>query len=316
MLRYQYYLGIIYQKDISYSPHLNNKALHTIPTTYSQEKKSERSFFLLTHVITLAMVYSMRILVCVKQVPESEVPILIDESGGWIQRDAITEFKMNRLDEYAVEEALLIKESIAGFRIDVITVGPDRCDEVVRRAIGMGADSGVHIRTVSDGYQSPYGVAAAIADYARGKNYTLILTGAMSEDAMQGQVGPMLAAQLGFAWATSVIFEKIAPDKQSIYVEREIEGGHRDTLELRLPAVITIQSGINTPRWPSLSNLLRANSQELEMIAISDPAKPQQMEQPAAVGYPRKSRAGQVLTGSLQEKAAHLLTIFREKSLL
>ena len=255
-------------------------------------------------------------MVCVKQVPESELPILIDESGEWIQGDAITEFKMNRLDEYALEEALLIKESIASTRIDVITVGPDRCDEVVRRAMGMGADSGVHIRTVSDGYQSPYGVAAAIANFARGKKYTLILTGAMSEDAMQGQVGPMLAAQLGFAWATSVIFEKIAADKKTIYVEREIESGHRDTLELKLPAVITIQSGINSPRWPSLSNLLRANSQELAEVSISDPAGLQQMEHPAAVGYPRKSRAGLVLTGSRTEKAARLLTVLREKSFL
>lgn len=258
----------------------------------------------------------MKILVCVKQVSEAEIPINIDDSTGWIQKEAITEFKMNRLDEYAVEEALLIKESIAGTRIDVITVGPDRCDEVVRRAIGMGADSGVHIQTASDGYQSPFGVAAWIADFARGKNYALILAGTMSEDSMQGQVGPMLAARLGFSWATSVIFEKIASDKKSIYVEREIEGGHREMIELKLPAVITIQSGINTPRWPSLSNLLRANSQELEMISISDPTKPQQMKHLAELAYPQKRRAGLVLSGSLQEKATRLLTILREKSLL
>lgn len=258
----------------------------------------------------------MRIMVCVKQVPESETPILIDESVEWIQRDAITEFKVNRLDEYAVEEALLIKASIADTRIDVITVGPDRCDEVVRRSIGMGADSGVHIRTASDGYQSPYGVANAIADYARTKDYTLILTGAMSEDAMQGQVGPMLAARLGFPWATSVIFEKISSDMKTIYVEREIESGHRDMLELNLPALITLQSGINTPRWPSLSNLLRANSQELEEVFISDPAGLQQMEHPAEVGYPQKTRAGLVLSGSRAEKADRLLTVLREKSFL
>ena len=255
-------------------------------------------------------------MVCVKQVPESEIPILIDESSGWIQQEAITQFKMNRLDEYALEEAVLIKESIAGTHIDIITVGPERCDEVVRRSIGMGADSGVHIRTASDGYQSPHGVAGAIADYARAKNYSLILTGAMSEDAMQGQVGPMLAARLGFPWATSVIFEKISPDKETIYVEREIEGGHRDMLELKLPALITIQSGINTPRWPSLSNLLRANSQDLEEISISDPAGLQQMEHPAEVVYPQKSRAGQVLTGSLHDKATRLVTILQEKALL
>jgi len=258
----------------------------------------------------------MKILVCIKQVPESEVPIHIDDSTGWIQKDAITEFKINRLDEFAVEEALLIKESIAGTRIDVITAGPDRCDEVVRRAIGMGADSGVHIQTASDGYQSPFRVAAMIADFTRGKNYALILTGAISEDAMQGQVGPMLAARLGFSWATSVIFEKIASDKKSIYVEREIEGGNRDMIELKLPALLTIQSGINTPRRPSLSNLLRANSQELEKIYINDLTELPEMEVLVEVVYPQKNRAGMVLPGSLEEKAARLFSILREKSLL
>lgn len=288
-----------------------------------QEKKSERSFFYLTLAITPGMLNSMldgintmKILVCVKQVPESEIPIHIDAPAGWIQTDAIPEFKMNRLDEFAVEEALLIKESIADARIDVITVGPDRCEDVVRRAMGMGADSGAFIQTVSDKYQSPGEIAAAIADFAHDKNYALILTGAMSEDSMQGQVGPMLAARLGFPWATSVIFEKIAPDQKSIYVEREIEGGHRDTLELKLPAIITLQSGINTPRWPSLSNLLRANSQELVKITISDSAKPCQVEQLAELVYPEKRRAGLILSGSMQVKAARLLTIFREKSLL
>jgi len=262
------------------------------------------------------MVKSMKILVCVKQVPDSEFPIGIDASNGWIQQDDITEFKMNRLDEYAVEEALLIKESIAGTRIDVITVGPDRCDEVVRRAIGMGADSGVHIKTPSEGYQSPFQVASWIAEFAHHNAYDLILTGTMAEDHMQGQVGPALAARLGLPWATSVIFEKITPDRKKIYVEREIEGGNRDTLELKLPAVITIQSGINTPRWPSLSNLLRANSQKLEKMYISDLAKLPETEALVSLAYPEKSRAGLVLSGSREEKAGRLMTILREKHLL
>ncbi len=258
----------------------------------------------------------MKILVCVKQVPEAESPIKIDDNSGWIQTDNITEFKMNRLDEFAVEEALLIKETIPDTAIDIIAVGPDRCDEVVRRAIGMGADSGAFIQTTYDGYQSPFQVASWIADFAHKKKYDLIITGAMSEDDMQGQVGPMLAAKLGVPWATSVIFEKIASDRKTIYVEREIEGGNRDALELKLPAVITLQSGINTPRWPSLSNLLRANSQELEKIYINDLTKHPEMEVLVEVVYPQKNRAGMVLSGSLQEKAGRLLTIFREKSLL
>ena len=258
----------------------------------------------------------MKILVCVKQVPESEILLHIDDAAAWVLEDAITEFKMNRLDEYAVEEALLIKESIPSTSIEVITVGPARCEEVVRRAIGMGADSGFHIQTASGGYQSPFEVAAWIADFASDKQYDLILTGVMSEDSMQGQVGPMIAARLGFSWATSVIFEKIASDKNSIYVEREIESGHRDKLELKFPALLTIQSGINSPRWPSLSNLLRANSQGLKKISTNNLAKVEHMDLLTEVMYPQKSRAGLVLSGSLQEKADRLLMILRDKSLL
>jgi electron transfer flavoprotein beta subunit len=180
----------------------------------------------------------------------------------------------------------------------------------------MGADSGVHIQSASDGYQSPREVAAAIANFAHDKNYNLILTGAMSEDAMQGQVGPMLAANLDWPWATSVIFEKIASDRNFIYVEREIEGGHRHSLELNLPAVVTIQSGINTPRWPSLSNLLKANSQELETVSIGNPVTLQPKEFPAQVTYPQKSRDGVVLAGSRQEKARRLVSILCDKTLL
>jgi electron transfer flavoprotein beta subunit len=258
----------------------------------------------------------MKILLCVKQVPEADSSIKIDDSTGWIQADTIDAFKMNRLDEFTVEEALLIKESAPGTSIDVITVGPERCEEVVRRAIGMGADSGAWIQTTSGGYQSPFNIASWIADFARKKNYTLILTGAMSEDDMQGQIGPMLGARLGLPWATCVIFEKIARDRKSIYVEREIEGGNRDTLELKLPAVITIQSGINTPRWPSLSNLLRANSQDLEKIYIDEHTERPEMEHLVEVGYPQKTRAGMVLSGSQAEKAARLLKLLQEKSLL
>ena len=258
----------------------------------------------------------MKILVCVKQVPDSESPISIDESGGWIREDSIAEFRMNRLDEYAVEEALLIKEAFADTRIDVITVGPERCEEVVRRAIGMGADSGIHLRDPYEGYQSAFEVAARLANFANGKKYALILTGAMSEDAMQGQVGPMLAARLDYPWATSVIFEKISADRKTIYVEREIESGHRHALELNLPAVVTIQSGINTPRWPSLSNLLRANSQELETISADDQAESQIVDELVQVTYPLKSRAGLFLSGATGEKAAGLLSILDQKSLL
>jgi electron transfer flavoprotein beta subunit len=108
----------------------------------------------------------------------------------------------------------------------------------------------------------------------------------------------------------------MAPDNKSVYVEREIEGGSRDTLQLQLPAVLTIQSGINTPRYPSLSNLLRANKQKLETIHAGDSAQPALRENVVRVTHPAKSRSATFLTGTQQEKAGQLLKLLRDRALL
>ena len=198
----------------------------------------------------------------------------------------------------------------------MVSAGPERVTEAIKRSIGMGADGGIHIATGSEGYHSSFEIAAWIAEYARNKAYDLIFTGAISEDNMQGQVGPMIAGQLARACATAVISEKIAADKKSVYVEREIEGGNRNTLQLRLPAVLTIQSGINTPRYPSLSNLLRANKLKLNKISATDLARHDCHEELLQVIYPQKTRSGTVLKGTEEEKATQLIHILRERAFL
>jgi electron transfer flavoprotein beta subunit len=258
----------------------------------------------------------MKILVCVKQVPESDGAIHINDDGSWIQTNSFTEFKMNRLDEYAVEEAVHLKETVPDITIDVLSVGPERSEDAVKRAMGMGADRGIHIKTANDYYVCPAVIAAWIAQYTHRKNYTLILAGAMSEDHMNGQVGPRIAAHLDLPCATSVILQQLSPDHKTLYVEREIEGGNRDMLELKIPAVVTIQSGINTPRYPSLSNLLRANKQGVEIIDSEIMTQPEVGETIFQVVYPVKSRAAEVLTGTAQEKAEKLLKILREKAFI
>ena len=286
------------------------------PIFMASRKKNERSFFIDTLCSDLYGGFIMKVLVCIKQVCESESPIQIDAHARWIQTEDITGYKMNRFDEFAIEEAVLLKEAYPGTSIDAITAGPVRSEDVIKRAIGMGADHGVHLVTESEGYLNPFTIASRIADYARDKHYTLIFAGVMSEDQMQGQVGPMIAACLSLPWATAVIHQQIAPDHKSVFAEREIEGGSRDTLELQLPAVLTIQSGINTPRYPSLSNLLRANKQKLETIIADDSGQPVVREKFVQVTYPAKSRCGIFLTGNQQEKAGRLLNLLRERALL
>ncbi len=258
----------------------------------------------------------MKILVCIKEVPESDAPILIDESGRWIRTDDSHYYRMNRFDEFAVEEALLIKDAVPGVTIDVLTVGPPRVVKMLRRAIGMGVDNAVHIVTSQPGYVSPFLTSSWIASYGEVKGYELVLTGVMAEDDMQGLVGPMLAELLHLPYATSTILERLSHDRRTIYVEREIEGGLREALEIKLPAVLTIQSGINRPRYPSLSNMLRANKTALETIQAESLGQPAIRDQVVRVDSPQKSRAGVVLEGTPQEKAAQLVDILSQKSLL
>ncbi len=272
----------------------------------------------------------MKILVCVKYVPDPDHVVFHASENGRIVIGEMSEFRMNRFDEFAVEEALRIREGKGDVSIDVLTIGPARSRDVLRRAMGMGADSGVHLETPVDGYISPMTKAAWIAGYANGKGYSLILTGAMSEDMMNAQVGPMVAAFLGLPCATQVIQTRlpsvqgsssgaVLPDVcPDIYVEREIEGGSREMMTIDLPAVLAVQTGINEPRYPSLSNLLRANKQEIEIIAAASPEGEASGETDAMVEMvmPEKNRAGMHLNGSPSEKAEQLIAILREKAFI
>jgi len=190
----------------------------------------------------------MKILVCVKQVPDMDAPITIDARGQWIG-PALT-FRMNRFDEYALEEALLIKEALRDARIDSVSVGPARVQAVVRRAMELGADTGVHIEISQQGYVPPEVIATHLQEYARDKGYDLIICGAMSEDCMHAQVGPLLAEMLGLPGLTAVIAAHMRGDGRTLDIEQEIEGGLRRRFELALPAVISVQTGINIPATP------------------------------------------------------------------
>ncbi|MCP4669255.1 MAG: electron transfer flavoprotein subunit beta/FixA family protein, partial [Deltaproteobacteria bacterium] len=245
----------------------------------------------------------MKILVCIKQVPESEAAISPDEKTGWVRQEGHQSYRMNNPDLFAVEEAVMIKEALPDTVVDALTVGPERAFQVLERAMGMGADRGVHILAPEEAYLSPLTIANWIAAHALDKDYDLILAGVMAEDDMQGQVGPLAAELLSLPCATSVIFKEILPEKGTVFVEREIEGGQRDMLELDLPALLTIQTGINMPRYPSLSNLLRAKKQKALVIHPDRLPEPEDREKILRARYPLKSRAGKVLQGDPKEKA-------------
>ncbi|MFP4225801.1 MAG: electron transfer flavoprotein subunit beta/FixA family protein [Desulfobacterales bacterium] len=263
----------------------------------------------------------MNILVCVKPVPDFDRIIasenIYEEPPDPLKAvDDDTELSMNRFDESAVEEAVLIKEKFGKTHIDIVSCGPDGARKAVKRAIGMGADQGIHIKADYTRACDAMQTAQAIAAIASEKPYDLILTGVMSEDMMQFQVGPMLAAYLDIPWASAVVRADLDPEKSLISVEQEREGGARALIELDLPALVTIQTGINLPRYPSLSNMLRANKTGIPEIAMDSLDLGDKSYKVAGYAPPEKKRAGRVIDGTPEEKAKKLIHMLKQKSLL
>ncbi|HPI92012.1 MAG TPA: electron transfer flavoprotein subunit beta/FixA family protein [Deltaproteobacteria bacterium] len=258
----------------------------------------------------------MKILVCIKQVPDSSETLELNPSTGWITYNPFTVFRMNRFDEYALEEALQLREQDPGTSVHALSVGPERVSSTLRRAMEMGSDCGVHLLMQQDEYISPVTVASAIASYARTRGYDLIITGVMAEDDMACMTGQLVAAILDLPSATSVIRVDHRTHDGSLEVDREIEGGTRISLLMDLPAVITVQSGINIPRYPSLSNVLRARSQPLELVRIEDLDIVPVRESCSGVKSPDSSIQGVYIDGTLREKALWLKELLHERAFL
>lgn len=258
----------------------------------------------------------MKILVCVKQVADTESRFTLSDSGREIIYGDKTVFRMNRFDEFALEEALRISEAIPGAEVEVLSAGPQRVAKTIRRGLEMGARAGHHLLMDEFACMDPAAVAFSVASFAAGRGFDLIFTGAMAEDDMQGQIGSMVAELLGYSCATSVMFQQVDVWRNLIYAEREIDASTRDCLELSFPAVLAIQSGINRPRYPSLTNVLRAKGVEIPAIEASRLADGPAAGEPPRYRLPDASKKGIVLEGATREKAERLLEILHEKSLM
>ncbi|HNR87573.1 MAG TPA: electron transfer flavoprotein subunit beta/FixA family protein [Spirochaetota bacterium] len=257
----------------------------------------------------------MRILVCIKQVLDSESPIVLDERAHWIEEHTRCTWIMNRYDEFALEEALLIGERHADVHIDALTVGPPRAAAVVKKALEKGAHDAIHLR-VDDPSLSAAQTAALIAGYIADTSYDLILTGVMSEDLMQAQVGPTLAALRGVPCAASVVSQSCDIDTGTIRARIELDGGGHEVVDLPMPCVLTIQSGINQPRYPSLSNVLRAKKIE-PLTAICDIATvAARRDRVESIDFPERLKNVIMIDGTPGEKAAVLLSLLNEKGVL
>ncbi|MHB8829486.1 MAG: electron transfer flavoprotein subunit beta/FixA family protein [Syntrophales bacterium] len=255
----------------------------------------------------------MRMLVLVKQTPAAEAEIGISEDASAVLVGENC-WRMNRFDEFALEEALRIREAFPGSSVEAVSVGPLRVAAVLRRALAMGADKAIHILQDGNQYLFPDCLAFLMAAFVRDNSFDLILAGVMSEDAMQGQTGPMLAEMLGMPCATAVVAQRMANGR--ITVDRELEGGFRERLEMPLPALIAVQSGINRPRYPALSHVLRSRSQPLLTIPADTLPEAPRRQRLSGLAWPAPSEKALFLEGTAERKAESLAGIFAGRALL
>ena len=211
----------------------------------------------------------MNSIVCIKQVPDTESIIRIDGEGTGIVEEGI-KYAPNPYDEYAVEEALRLREKFGDGKVTIITVGPQRAEETLRYYFAMGADEGILIKDDEPQKRDSLSVAQCLAEVIKGMEYDVILCGKQAIDDDSAQVGAMLAEFLDIPQATAVSKLEVAEDKKSAVAHKEIEGGE-EIIEIQLPAVITAQKGLNEPRLTSLLGIKRAVSKPIETRDMNVP---------------------------------------------
>jgi electron transfer flavoprotein beta subunit len=246
----------------------------------------------------------LKIIVCVKQVPAKDAPLAISADGTWIRESDIG-FEMNEPDSYALEEALRLKEKHGG-EVIALSMGPERVKQTIKEALAKGADRGIHV--VDDKFFSldPLGSARALAAAVSKENADLILTGLQSDDQGFGQTGVLLAELLGLPHATIIMQIDVADGHMKL--KRELEAGWFQWVELPLPALLSIQSGINKVRYATLKGIMAAKKKEINSIpretlgVNSEPT--QKLER---IYVPQKSKKTEFLTGTAKESAAKLV---------
>jgi electron transfer flavoprotein beta subunit len=252
----------------------------------------------------------MKLLVCIKQVPDMESKFKIDEDGVWFARADLA-WRMNEYDEYAVEQAVQLKEQTGG-DLTVLCIGSDQVKETMKKALAMGCDRGVHISDDRSYLKDPYEIASMIAEFARDKDFDLIFTGMQSQDRGSGQVGVIIAELLSISAITTIV--DFQCDNGKIVVKRELEGGVKAQVETPLPALVTCQLGLNTPRYPTLPNIMKAKKKEMITIAADELYTVSAMQKTLKIAFPEKQGGGLFLEGEVADIADRLISILREKT--
>jgi electron transfer flavoprotein beta subunit len=244
----------------------------------------------------------VNIIVCIKQVPAKDAPLTI--SGNWIKESDIG-FEMNEPDSYALEEALRLREKHGG-EVVVLSMGPERVKQTIKEALAKGADRAIHIISDDFAQLDPLGAATYLSAAIKKEKADLVLTGLQSDDHGFGQTGVLLAGLLDLPHATIIM--AIEAHEGKLRLKRELEAGWFQHIECPLPAVLSIQSGINKVRYATLKGIMAAKKKEIATIAPESLGVSVQPTQRVEKIYvPTKTKKTEFLTGTPKEAAAKLV---------
>jgi electron transfer flavoprotein beta subunit len=258
----------------------------------------------------------MKIIVAIKQVPVRDSSLHIDSSGHWIDEDDLS-YEINEPDAYALEEALQLKEKHGG-EVVALLAGPERGSQTIREALAKGADRAIHIECDDLASLDTLGIASRLAAAIKDEKPDLILTGLQSDDLGLGQTGVVLAELLGIPHATIIMQVEVqggagdgsgasAGSGASIKVKRELEDGWFQHIEMPLPAVLTIQSGLNKLRYATLMGIKKAKAKEIKVVTLDGAAEvPPASAVIEKLYAPEKNQQGQIFDGDPKAAAAKL----------
>jgi electron transfer flavoprotein beta subunit len=253
---------------------------------------------------------TLKILVCMKQVPQKDAPLKLNETGAWIREDVA--YEVNEPDAYALEEGLRQKEKHGG-EVVVITSGPARAQQVLREALAKGADRAIHLEDPAFVGLDALNTARAFAAAIKNEPFDLVFTGLQSDDYGYAQTGVVLAELLG--WPHATIIMQIEKTDGGIRVKRELEAGFFQYVDLPLPAVLTIQSGINKLRYATLIGIKQAKNKPLRKVTLDEvrPALGPNLQKIERLYLPQKTKKTEVLEGSPGEVARKLVDKLRNQ---
>ena len=257
----------------------------------------------------------MKLLTCLKQIPDRDTRYEINAAGTGIKTSDLT-FEINECDEYSLEESLKLREEHGG-EVVILTLGPQRAEKSIRKGLAMGADRAILVRDDEGEVTTPHAVAKVLAEVLKEEEYDLILTGTQSDDWSYAQTGVLLAELLGLPHATIVMEIRADPAQKKVKALREMESGWFQWVELPMPAVLTIQAGISQIRYASLKGIMQAKKKEIRNVELSDlnvDLSSVPSVEVLKVYFPVVEKKAEILQGSTQEVVEQLVEKLKKEA--